>query len=71
MLEKGYKYLRMHRIKGFCSVIDNMELSNGVAALLSAAGVGKMRPNILLLGYKNDWRTVEKAVLDQYFASIQ
>lgn len=71
MIEKGYRYLRMHKIRAFCSLIDNVELSAGVAAMLSVAGVGKMRPNILLMGFKNEWRTIEKQVLDQYFATIQ
>lgn len=71
ILERSYKYLRMRKMKGFCTLIDNMELSAGVSAMLSVAGVGKMKPNILLLGYKNDWRTCDKHALDQYFASIQ
>ena len=70
-LQKAYKYLRMHKIKGFCSLIDNVEMQQGVAAMLEVAGVGKMKPNILLMGFKNDWRTCDKPALDQYFASIQ
>ena len=65
------RWLRFHKTKAFYSLIDNMKFSDGVGALLQTTGIGKMRPNILLLGYKNDWRTIEKAVLDQYFASIQ
>ena len=71
MLDRGYQYLRMHKINGFCTLIDNVELSKGVAAMLSVSGVGKMRPNILLMGFKNDWRTIERHTLDEYFASIQ
>lgn len=48
-----------------------MEVQQGAIALLQAAGLGKMKPNILLLGYKNDWQVCEKHVLDQYFATIQ
>ena len=70
-LQKAYKYLRMHKIKGFCSLIDNVEMQQGVAAMLEVAGVGKMKPNILLMGFKNDWRTCDKPALDQYFATIQ
>ena len=70
-LQKAYKYLRMQKIKGFCSLIDNMEMQQGVAAMLEVAGVGKMKPNILLMGFKNDWRICDKPSLDQYFATIQ
>ena len=69
--QKAYKYLRMQKIKGFCSLIDNMEMQQGVAAMLQVAGVGKMKPNILLMGFKNDWRICDKPSLDQYFATIQ
>ncbi len=48
-----------------------MDLQQGASALLQAVGVGKMKPNILLLGYKNDWQVCEKHSLDQYFATIQ
>lgn len=48
-----------------------MNLQQGTSALLQAAGVGKMKPNILLLGYKNDWQVCEHHSLDHYFATIQ
>ena len=48
-----------------------MNLQQGVSALLQVAGVGKMKPNILLLGYKNDWQVCEDHSLDHYFAAIQ
>lgn len=48
-----------------------MDMQQGTAALLQVTGVGKMKPNILLLGYKNDWQVCEKYSLDQYFAAIQ
>lgn len=51
--------------------MDNLELQPGTAAMLEAVGVGKMKPNILLIGYKNDWRHCDKKSLDQYFATMQ
>ena len=48
-----------------------MDIHNGVTAMLQASGVGKMKPNILLMGFKNDWRTCDQPALDQYFATIQ
>lgn len=61
----------MHKIKGFCSLIDDASFQSGVSAMLEVAGVGKMKPNILLLGFKADWRNCDKQSLDQYFAAIQ
>ncbi len=69
--QKAYRYLRFTNIKGFCSVADNSKLHTGVAAMLGLAGVGKVRPNILMMGYKNDWSTCDRSSLEQYFLTIQ
>ena len=51
--------------------MDNLNFSDGVAALLQASGIGKLRPNILLLGYQSQWRTGDGQPIDEYFAAIQ
>ena len=67
----GYKHLRLRKIRGFYSIVDNMNLQPGVSAMLSLAGLGKMKPNILLLGYKNDWRSCSAESLHQYYETIK
>lgn len=69
--QKAYRYLRFTNIKGFCAVADNSNLHTGVAAMLGLAGVGKVKPNILLMGYKNNWSTCDRTALDQYVLTIQ
>lgn len=32
-----------------------------------ATGIGKLKPNIVLLGYKADWKVCDKKELNQYF----
>ena len=39
--------------------------------MLEVVGVGKIKPNILLIGFKNDWRVCDQHSLSQYFATIQ
>ncbi|XP_046651512.1 solute carrier family 12 member 3-like isoform X1 [Daphnia pulicaria] len=68
--QKAYRYLRFTNIKGFCSVADNSNLHTGVAAMLGLSGVGKVKPNILMMGYKNDWLTCDKKSLDDYVLTI-
>ncbi|KAI9550263.1 hypothetical protein GHT06_005728 [Daphnia sinensis] len=68
--QKAYRYLRFTHIKGFCAVADNSNLHTGVAAMLGLAGVGKVKPNILLMGYKNNWSTCDRKALDQYVLTI-
>jgi solute carrier family 12 sodium/potassium/chloride transporter 2 len=39
--------------------------------MLGLTGVGKVKPNILMMGYKNDWLTCDRNALDQYVLTIQ
>jgi hypothetical protein len=71
ILQKSYKHLRKNEIKGFCSLIANVDLPSGASAMLEVVGVGKIMPNILFIGFKNDWRVCDKNSLSQYFATIQ
>ena len=71
MINKAHRYLRYNKIKAFYSLIDDTSLQRGVAALLKTVGVGKMKPNILLMGFKDDWRTCDRDYLSQYFETIQ
>lgn len=36
-----------------------------------AAGLGKMRPNTLVLGYKRDWQTASPQSLEDYVGILQ
>ncbi len=70
-LQRSYRYLKNNDIRGFVSVIDNMDMPTGVTAMLEVVGVGKIKPNILMIGFKTDWRTCDKANLEDYFSTIQ
>ena len=61
----------MNNIKGLVSVMGNVDLAQGVSAMLGLIGLGKMKPNILLMGYKGDWFDSSRHSLDQYFSAIQ
>ncbi|XP_034943352.1 bumetanide-sensitive sodium-(potassium)-chloride cotransporter [Chelonus insularis] len=67
MIEKSSNWLRNNKIKGFYSVIDGMSFQEGATSLLQASGLGKLRPNILLMGYKQDWATCAREDLNMYF----
>ena len=38
---------------------------------MQLSGLGKMKPNMLLMGYKRDWSDCPKDDLDAYFSTIQ
>ncbi|NXE86717.1 S12A3 protein, partial [Menura novaehollandiae] len=60
------KWLMKRKIKAFYTDVVAEDLRSGVQMLIQAAGLGKMRPNILVLGYKRDWRTASPQSLEDY-----
>jgi len=68
---KAARWLRLHKTKAFYSLLDNVNFSDGVGTLLQTTGIGKMKPNILLLGYHNQWRSGKGLPMEEYFYSVQ
>lgn len=64
------EWLQKHKVKGFYTIVDGEDFEIGSRALLQASGVGKLKPNILLMGYKNDWQVCGKTELESYFNTI-
>ncbi|XP_057270439.1 solute carrier family 12 member 3 isoform X5 [Pezoporus wallicus] len=60
------KWLMKRKIKAFYTDVVAENLRSGVQMLIQAAGLGKMRPNILVLGYKRNWRTASPQSLEDY-----
>lgn len=65
------QWFRDHRIRGFYALIDGLSLEEGTRALLQVCGIGKLKPNILLMGYKNEWWTCPEDDICQYFDVLQ
>ncbi|XP_011267934.2 bumetanide-sensitive sodium-(potassium)-chloride cotransporter [Camponotus floridanus] len=70
MLQNCSSWLRANKIKAFYSLVDGASFQDGATSLLQAAGLGKMRPNILLMGYKQDWATCPQNNLNMYFNTM-
>ncbi|XP_045467034.1 bumetanide-sensitive sodium-(potassium)-chloride cotransporter isoform X2 [Harmonia axyridis] len=64
---KAHSWLKAHKLKSFYLQVDGMNFEQGSTALLKASGIGKLRPNILLMGHKTDWQSCGRAQLQQYF----
>ncbi|XP_012217293.1 bumetanide-sensitive sodium-(potassium)-chloride cotransporter [Linepithema humile] len=67
MTQNCNSWFRANKIKAFYSLVDGASFQDGATSLLQAAGLGKMRPNILLMGYKQDWATCSRENLNMYF----
>ncbi|XP_014474381.1 PREDICTED: bumetanide-sensitive sodium-(potassium)-chloride cotransporter isoform X2 [Dinoponera quadriceps] len=66
-LRNGYTWLYQNRIKSFYHMVEDMSLERGAAALMQASGVGRLAPNVVLMGYKTHWSTCNHKDLQEYF----
>ncbi|XP_055638635.1 bumetanide-sensitive sodium-(potassium)-chloride cotransporter isoform X2 [Toxorhynchites rutilus septentrionalis] len=64
---KATDWYRKHKVKGFYGYVDDNDFETGARAAMQASGIGKLRPNLLLLGYKSDWSKCDAIELEQYF----
>jgi solute carrier family 12 sodium/potassium/chloride transporter 2 len=58
-------------VKAFFNIIEDNSFEAGSQALMQLSGLGKLRPNMILMGYKANWRTCDREELQQYFNVIQ
>ncbi|XP_032514353.1 bumetanide-sensitive sodium-(potassium)-chloride cotransporter [Danaus plexippus] len=63
----GDEWLRGRKVRAFCASVNGFSFESGARALMQAAGVGRLAPNVLLMGYKADWATAPAADLESYF----
>ncbi|XP_074768998.1 solute carrier family 12 member 3 isoform X4 [Athene noctua] len=66
MADGHTKWLVKRKIKAFYTDVVAEDLRIGVQMLIQAAGLGKMRPNILVLGYKRNWQMASPQSLEDY-----
>ncbi|CAG0891817.1 unnamed protein product [Darwinula stevensoni] len=70
LIHKGYAWLQRHGIKSFYDIAESDRFDLGAKSLLQLSGLGKLRPNILLLGFKADWGSCDPSQTLQYFNVI-
>ena len=70
-MKEANELLEARKIKAFYNVVDNIGFEEGVRSLIQASGFGKLTPNILMMGYKNDWRSCPNKELITYFNVLQ
>lgn len=58
-------------MKAFFNLIQDSSFSQGVRSLMQATGIGKLRPNIVMLGFKRDWIDSQPKEVVEYFKAIQ
>ncbi|CAG0879718.1 unnamed protein product [Cyprideis torosa] len=71
LIVQGNSWLRLQGVRGFLSILDDKSLQSGARSLMLCSGIGKVRPNIILVGYKQDWSTCSKEPLEEYFKVVE
>ncbi|XP_041980816.1 bumetanide-sensitive sodium-(potassium)-chloride cotransporter [Aricia agestis] len=66
LTSRAYHWLARRKIKAFYTIVDDTPLKDGASALLQASGLGKLKPNILLMGVREDWESSTRQELVDY-----
>ncbi|XP_076305031.1 solute carrier family 12 member 2-like [Tachypleus tridentatus] len=67
---EAHQYLQKRKVKAFYSLIEESSFSRGVRSLIQLVGIGKLRPNMIFMGYKSDWQECEEQDVLEYFNVI-
>ncbi|XP_051898321.1 solute carrier family 12 member 1 isoform X1 [Pristis pectinata] len=65
-MDKYQQWLTKNKKKAFYAAVAGDNLRDGVKCLLQASGLGRMKPNTLVIGYKRDWHTINFRDVDNY-----
>ncbi|XP_022249668.1 solute carrier family 12 member 2-like isoform X1 [Limulus polyphemus] len=63
-------WLQERKIKGFYALVEEDDFSHGVRSLVQLVGLGKLRPNMLMMGYKHNWQVCDEKEVLEYFNVI-
>ncbi|XP_028166446.1 bumetanide-sensitive sodium-(potassium)-chloride cotransporter-like [Ostrinia furnacalis] len=63
---RAYGWFAKRKIKAFYGLVDDAGFKDGASALMQSSGLGKLRPNILMMGFKEDWQSCARAELIDY-----
>lgn len=64
------RWLIKNETKGFYTSVFAEDMRQGAQYLLQAAGLGRLKPNTLVLGFKNDWRDGDMMNVETYISMI-
>ncbi|XP_004929740.2 bumetanide-sensitive sodium-(potassium)-chloride cotransporter isoform X1 [Bombyx mori] len=67
----GEQFVKYRKLRAFYVLLQGLDLKRGANALMQASGLGKLSPNILLIGFKKDWTNAEHKQISDYYGVIQ
>ncbi|KGL94235.1 Solute carrier family 12 member 1 [Charadrius vociferus] len=69
-MAKKQAWLTKNKRKAFYAAVAADSFRDGVKSLLQASGLGRMKPNTLVIGFKKDWRNATAAQVENYVGVI-
>ncbi|RWS24953.1 solute carrier family 12 member 3-like protein, partial [Leptotrombidium deliense] len=63
-------FFQKRKIQAFYDVKSDKSFSEGAKSLMELTGIGKLRPNVLLMGYKSNWQDCPPTEVAEYFKAI-
>lgn len=71
LTKQAYTWLARHKKKGFYTIVEDESFENGCKSIMQICGLGKLRPNMIMMGYKADWTKCSRQDMLEYFDVIQ
>ncbi|CAH0588113.1 unnamed protein product [Chrysodeixis includens] len=68
MAEECY---RREKLRAFYILLQEFNYEQGILAFLQVAGIGRIAPNVILLGYKHNWPICSHEILLTYYRMIR
>ncbi|NWQ94558.1 S12A1 protein, partial [Burhinus bistriatus] len=69
-IAKKQAWLTKNKRKAFYAAVAADSFRDGVKSLLQASGLGRMKPNTLVIGFKKDWRNATATQVENYVGVI-
>ncbi|NXY84313.1 S12A1 protein, partial [Alcedo cyanopectus] len=69
-MAKKQDWLTKNKRKAFYAAVAADSFRDGVKSLLQASGLGRMKPNTLVIGFKKDWRNATATQVENYVGII-
>ncbi|KAL7639645.1 UNVERIFIED_CONTAM: hypothetical protein RMT77_010147 [Armadillidium vulgare] len=70
MTDHANQWLEKQKIRSFYTILEAKNIEEGSRYLFQLVGLGKLRPNMVLLGFKSDWRDCDNEELNAYFNTL-
>ncbi|KAG9330885.1 hypothetical protein JZ751_021827, partial [Albula glossodonta] len=64
------KWLNCRKVRSFYTPITGDSLREGTRNLLQATGLGKLKPNTLIMGFKTNWQQCSPYSLQDYITTL-